>query len=112
RNRTVVLVGFGQALARSAGHDWSVGVLFFDLDRFKVVSDSLGHSAGDALLVLVVDRLRALLRPGDTLSRLGGDEFLIVCEEIDGLSHARQLAERLTSALKPPFNLAEREVFA
>src|SRR5207302_2626357 len=111
-NRTLVLDRIGQALARSARHDWSVGVLFFDLDRFKVVNDSLGHGAGDALLVLVVDRLRALLRPGDTLARLGGDEFLIVCEEIDGLGHARQLAERLTSALKPPFNLGDREVFA
>jgi diguanylate cyclase (GGDEF)-like protein len=111
-NRTLVLDRIGQALARSARHDWSVGVLFFDLDRFKVVNDSLGHSAGDALLVLVVDRLRALLRPGDTMARLGGDEFLIVCEEIDGLTHARQLAERLTRALKPPFNLGEREVFA
>jgi len=111
-NRTLVLDRIGQALARSARHDWSVGVLFFDLDRFKVVNDSLGHGAGDALLVLVVDRLRALLRPGDTLARLGGDEFLIVCEEIEGLAHARQLAERLTSALKPSFNLSDREVFA
>src|SRR4051794_7957827 len=111
-NRTLVLDRIGQALARSARHDWSVAVLFFDVDRFKVVNDSLGHSAGDALLVLIVDRMRALLRPGDTMARLGGDEFLVVCEEVDGLSQARHLAERLSHAFKLPFNLGEREMFA
>jgi diguanylate cyclase (GGDEF)-like protein/PAS domain S-box-containing protein len=111
-NRTLVLDRIGQALARSARHDWSVAVLFFDVDRFKVVNDSLGHSAGDALLVLVVDRLRALLRPGDTMSRLGGDEFLVVCEEVHDLDQARHVAERLSEAFKAPFNLGEREMFA
>jgi diguanylate cyclase (GGDEF)-like protein/PAS domain S-box-containing protein len=111
-NRTLVLDRIGQALARSARHDWSVGVLFFDLDRFKVVNDSLGHGAGDTLLALVVDRLHSIMRPGDTLARLGGDEFLIVCEEVNGLEPARQLAERLCHALQPPFVLGDREVFA
>ncbi|MCU1451264.1 MAG: diguanylate cyclase/phosphodiesterase with and sensor(s), partial [Acidimicrobiales bacterium] len=111
-NRTLVVDRIGQALARSARHDWSVAVLFFDVDRFKVVNDSLGHSAGDALLVLIVDRLRALLRPGDTMARLGGDEFLVVCEEVDGLAQARHLAERLSHAFKAPFSLGEREMFA
>jgi diguanylate cyclase (GGDEF)-like protein/PAS domain S-box-containing protein len=111
-NRTLVLDRIGQALARSARHDWSVAVLFFDVDRFKIVNDSLGHGAGDALLVLVVDRLQALLRPGDSMSRLGGDEFLVVCEEVDGLDQARHLAERLSAAFRAPFNLGEREMFA
>ena len=111
-NRTLVLDRIGQALARCARHDWSVAVLFFDVDRFKIVNDSLGHGAGDALLVLVVDRLQALLRPGDTMSRLGGDEFLIVCEEVDGLDQARHLAERLSGAFRAPFKLGEREMFA
>jgi len=111
-NRTLVVDRIGQALARSARHDWSVAVLFFDVDRFKVVNDSLGHSAGDALLVLIVDRLRSLLRPGDTMARLGGDEFLVVCEEVNGLGEARHLAERLSRAFKMPFNVGEREMFA
>jgi diguanylate cyclase (GGDEF)-like protein len=87
-------------------------VLFFDVDRFKVVNDSLGHSAGDALLVLVVDRLKSRLRPGDTMSRLGGDEFLVVCEEVYGLDQARHLAERLSDAFGTPFVVGEREMFA
>jgi len=111
-NRTLVLDRIGQALARSARHDWSVAVLFFDVDRFKVVNDSLGHSAGDALLVLVVERLQGLLRPGDTMARLGGDEFLVVCEEVDGVHQARNLADRLTRAFSTPFVLGEREMFA
>jgi diguanylate cyclase (GGDEF)-like protein/PAS domain S-box-containing protein len=111
-NRTLVLDRIGQALARSARHDWSVAVLFFDVDRFKVVNDSLGHGAGDALLVLVVERLQGLLRPGDTMSRLGGDEFLVVCEEVDGLDKARHLAQRLSHAFSTPFVVGEREMFA
>jgi len=111
-NRTLVLDRIGQALARSARRQWSVAVLFFDVDRFKVVNDSLGHSAGDALLVLVVERLQSLLRPGDTMSRLGGDEFLVVCEEVDGVDQARHLAERLSDAFRTPFVLGEREMFA
>jgi len=111
-NRTLVVDRIGQALARSARHDWSVAVLFFDVDRFKVVNDSLGHSAGDALLVLVVERLQSLLRPGDTMARFGGDEFLVVCEEVDGLDEARQLAERLSDAFTRPFVVSDREMFA
>jgi diguanylate cyclase (GGDEF)-like protein/PAS domain S-box-containing protein len=111
-NRTLVLDRIGQALARSARHDWSVAVLFFDVDRFKVVNDSLGHGAGDALLVLVVERLQGLLRSGDTMSRLGGDEFLVVCEEVAGVDDARHLAQRLSHAFSTPFVLGEREMFA
>src|SRR4051794_17847863 len=111
-NRTLVIDRISQALARSARRDWSVAVLFFDVDRFKVVNDSLGHGAGDALLVLVVERLKSLLRPGDTMSRLGGDEFLVVCEEVDGLAQARHLADRLSDAFRAPFVLGDREMFA
>jgi diguanylate cyclase (GGDEF)-like protein/PAS domain S-box-containing protein len=111
-NRALVLDRIGQALARSDRHDWSVAVLFFDVDRFKVVNDSLGHGAGDALLVMIVERLQSLLRPGDTMSRLGGDEFVVVCEEVQGIGQARNLAQRLSGAFALPFVLGEREMFA
>ena len=111
-NRALVLDRIGQALARCERRDSSVAVLFFDVDRFKVVNDSLGHGAGDALLVLIVERLQSLLRPGDTMSRLGGDEFVVVCEEVFDIDQARHLARRLSGAFAAPFVLGEREMFA
>src|SRR5205807_697882 len=92
--------------------DWSVAVLSFDVDRFKGVNDSLGHGAGDALLVMIVERLQSLLRPGDTMSRLGGDEFVVVCEEVQDADQARHIAQRLSGAFSAPFVLGEREMFA
>ena len=85
-------------------------VLFLDLDNFKVVNDSLGHEVGDQLLVAVAGRLRACLRPGDTLARLGGDEFVLLLESVDTLE-AMQVAERIREALRTPFTLDEREMF-
>jgi diguanylate cyclase (GGDEF)-like protein/PAS domain S-box-containing protein len=86
-------------------------LLFLDLDRFKVVNDSLGHMIGDHLLVGIARRLEAHLRPGDTVARLGGDEFTILLEDINDVSEATEVAERLQKELSAPFNLSGREVF-
>ena len=86
-------------------------VLFLDLDRFKVINDSLGHGLGDQLLIALAERLVAALRPSDTVARLGGDEFVIMLEEIQGLADAVRVAERIRGVLTDPFELAGHEVF-
>ncbi|HEX7974684.1 MAG TPA: EAL domain-containing protein, partial [Anaerolineales bacterium] len=86
-------------------------VLFLDLDRFKVINDSLGHNTGDRLLVETARRLGALLYSADTLARLGGDEFIILLEEIASPEEAIQVANRIQEDLKQPFQLEDRRVF-
>ena len=86
-------------------------VLFLDLDRFKVINDSLGHMVGDQLLVGIAHRLEDCLRPGDLVARLGGDEFTVLLEDIGSVSEATAVAERLQRELSRPFALAGREVF-
>jgi diguanylate cyclase (GGDEF)-like protein/PAS domain S-box-containing protein len=86
--------------------DSSVGVLYCDLDRFKVVNDSLGHAAGDALLAQVSERLRSVLRPEDLLGRVGGDEFVVVVERMHSAAELHEIAARLAQALLEPFDLA------
>ena len=89
-----------------------VAVVFVDLDDFKEVNDTLGHTAGDRLLVEVAARLVASVRPGDTVARLGGDEFAILIENVRGHAIADQVCERITGALQTPFMLDRTEVFA
>jgi len=86
-------------------------VLFIDLDRFKVINDSLGHVIGDQLLINIAHRLRSCLRPSDTIARLGGDEFAILLLNITRLEDAIEVADRLHAALKNPFSLSGQEVF-
>lgn len=87
-----------------------VAVLFLDLDRFKVVNDSLGHEKGDQLLVQVAQRLRQSLRPGDIAARFGGDEFVILLEAVLSTEDATRIADRIAANLKEPFSLDGHEV--
>lgn len=88
-----------------------LAVFFIDLDRFKLVNDSLGHSIGDRMLVEVAWRLQRALRPNDTVSRFGGDEFTLLCENIDERA-AKSVAERIARSLMEPFVIEGRELFA
>lgn len=86
-------------------------VLFIDLDRFKIINDSLGHMAGDELLVAIGRRLEICLRDGDTIARLGGDEFTILLDGIKDYADAQRVAERVKEVLEQPFALSGRELF-
>ena len=86
-------------------------VLFLDLDRFKFINDSLGHLAGDQLLVQLAERVRACLRLNDTVGRLGGDEFVVLLEDIDEITEAELVADRILASLREAFVLEGQEVF-
>jgi diguanylate cyclase (GGDEF)-like protein/PAS domain S-box-containing protein len=110
-NRALFMNRLSHALARTSRRPESVAVMFLDLDRFKVINDSLGHHVGDSLLVEVSARLRQCLRPADTVARLGGDEFAILLEDVDHLTEVTQVAERIGEVLEPAFMFEGREVF-
>jgi diguanylate cyclase (GGDEF)-like protein len=95
-----------QALARSDRHGTTVAVLFLDLDRFKPVNDSFGHTVGDELLVQIAARLRASVRRGDVVARFGGDECVVLCEHPAGQSEMLELARRLIDALSEPVTIS------
>jgi diguanylate cyclase (GGDEF)-like protein/PAS domain S-box-containing protein len=111
-NRALFMDRLEHALTRADRRGSKVAVLFTDVDNFKVINDSLGHKAGDQLLVAIAERLKACLRPEDTAARLGGDEFTILVEDVAGVGEVVQIAERIAEILRPPFALGEQEVFA
>jgi len=111
-NRHLFMDRLGQTLRRTERRsERKVALLFMDLDNFKVVNDSLGHALGDKLLVAVVERLRGSLRPEDTLSRFGGDEFTVLIEDVKSPEVVVRVAERIVEDLRGPFFIEERELF-
>jgi diguanylate cyclase (GGDEF)-like protein/PAS domain S-box-containing protein len=109
-NRALFKDRLQHALSRRVAADVTVGVMFLDLDGFKAVNDTLGHSKGDELLVLVADRLRALVRPGDTVARFGGDEFAVLIEDYSTEDYETSLAQRINDAVREPFDLHTERV--
>jgi diguanylate cyclase (GGDEF)-like protein/PAS domain S-box-containing protein len=111
-NRALFMDRLGMAIAHAKRRlSYTFAVLFIDLDRFKNVNDSLGHSVGDELLIAVARRLESCLRPGDTVARLGGDEFTILLDEVADVDHAVQVAQRMHREMARPFQVQGHEVF-
>ncbi|MBW2335646.1 MAG: GGDEF domain-containing protein [Deltaproteobacteria bacterium] len=112
-NRALFMEHLKMAIKRGKRRpNYHFAVLYMDIDRFKLVNDSLGHSVGDNLLNAFAERLRVSLRDIDILARLGGDEFVILIEDIENEDYASIVAERLQQALKQPFMVNNKEVFA
>ncbi|MEO5685766.1 MAG: EAL domain-containing protein [Burkholderiaceae bacterium] len=109
-NRAMLMDRLGQALSQAQRLDQQVAVLFIDLDRFKLVNDSLGHPVGDQLLQEIARRLRATLRDNDTVARVGGDEFQVVVGNVAGATDAARIAEKLMRTLGEPFTLEGQEL--
>ena len=108
-NRALLEDRLSQALTRYRRSGEQVALLMLDLDRFKQVNDTLGHNAGDSLVVEVGERLRSLVRETDTVARIGGDEFAIVQVSPKGESDVRRLCERIIGVIREPFMISERE---
>jgi len=104
-NRTVLMDRLTQALKRMQRHKSVLAVLFLDLDRFKVINDSLGHKLGDQLLMKVAERAVGTLRSSDTLARVGGDEFVVLAEGLADVAEAIHLAQRICASIQEPFDL-------
>jgi diguanylate cyclase (GGDEF)-like protein len=111
-NRSLFMDRLDVAVARLTRHQSGLCVLFFDVDNFKLVNDGLGHDVGDELLVAIADRLRKVMRSEDTVARIGGDEFCLLCEDVRDQALAREIANRVEGAFATPFTLTGRPVFA
>ena len=109
-NRVLLLERLEHAVLRARRTGSLAAVLFVDLDEFKSVNDVHGHSVGDALLVIVAERLSSSVRPGDTVARMSGDEFVILCEDLNGPKEAHNIAKRVGNAVAAPFELDGVEV--
>lgn len=110
-NRALIHERLVNAMERSKRHGMSVALLFIDLDGFKEVNDAHGHEAGDSLLKDVSARVLELMRPGDTLARLAGDEFVVLCEQLEQPATISALAERINDTLRRPFEFNGTQLF-
>jgi len=111
-NRELFMDRLEVALRRLTRSSHQVAVIFLDVDRFKLVNDSLGHDVGDRVLRAVADRLNGVMRSTDTLARFGGDEFTVLCDEVDSEEDALEVARRLVRAMEQPLAIDSGEVFA
>ena len=110
-NRALLIDRLSHALTRvNRRGDYIFAVLFLDLDRFKMINDSLGHTLGDQLLVTVARRLRECVRPDDTVARLGGDEFVVLLDGVQDVEEASTIADRIQKSLMSPISLGDHEV--
>ena len=110
-NRNLLSDRLRQAIANAARNGTMVGILLHDLDNFKVINDSLGHDAGDALLKVVAQRMRAVVRETDTVARFGGDEFVIVLPAMETSNEAAIVASKLLHELSKPFTVEQQQVY-
>src|SRR6185369_10114882 len=110
-NRALLLDRIGQAAVRARRRNAAFGLIFIDLDNFKRVNDSLGHHAGDRLLIAASERLQQCLRPSDSVARLGGDEFVVLLEHLgtEAISAGTTVADRILMAFNQPFDLDNRQ---
>ena len=109
-NRALLMERLVQALARTERRPSSVAVLFLDIDCFKTINDNFGHEVGDSVLACIGDRLRKALRPEDMASRFGGDEFVVLCEDLEDDRHVVTIAERIGKSISEPISLVAGEV--
>lgn len=110
-NRALFLDRLSQALSHAKRDETRLAVLFMDLNRFKLINDSLGHAVGDQLLVAVATRLRKILRESDTAARFGGDEFMILCEKVENGRGAVEVVKRILNCIEAPFILERDKLF-
>lgn len=111
-NRARFLEGLAHAIARAKRRHTGVAVIFMDLDNFKIINDSLGHQAGDELLIQIAGRLQTFIREEDMIARLGGDEFTILLQDLESVDRAVEVTERLVMALSEPIQMSHGETVA
>ena len=109
-NRALLTDRFSQAIVQAKRHNSALGVLFIDLDEFKIVNDTLGHAAGDELLKAAAGRLKTTLRPGDSVARMSGDEFAVLLGELANAADAAIVAQKINGSLSEPFDIYGQEV--
>lgn len=110
-NRILLEERLAQSLSLAQRQKQLVALMFIDLDRFKVINDTLGHDVGDQLLMLMATRLKDSVRDGDTAARLGGDEFILLLHNVEGEGAAAQIAEKIIDLMSKPFKLGDNEIF-